>query len=73
MAGAITVFGFKCPSLIRQRFTEAFHRRHLLERQRTLKELSAVQSATKDEMAFEQRSGIAKRLQDFVFSHRWQG
>jgi hypothetical protein len=41
----------------------------LLERERTLKELAAVQAAAEDEVAFEQRTAVAKNFQDFVLCH----
>ena len=53
-----------------QRRAEFFDHGHLLERERALKELAAVQAAAQDEMAFQQRAGVTEDLQDFVFRHR---
>jgi len=41
----------------------------LLERQGALKILPAMQPAAEDEMAFEQRAGIAENLENFVLCH----
>jgi hypothetical protein len=41
----------------------------LLEGERALKELAAVQTAAQDEMAFEQRAAVAKNLENFVLCH----
>jgi hypothetical protein len=41
----------------------------LLKGQGALKILTAVESAAKDEMAFQERAGIAKNLQHFIFGH----
>jgi hypothetical protein len=43
---------------------------YLLEREGTLKVLAAVQTAAENEMAFEQRAGVAENLQDFILCHR---
>jgi hypothetical protein len=42
----------------------------LLEREGTLKVLTAMQSAAQDEMAFEQRAGVVENLENFVLGHR---
>jgi len=41
----------------------------LLERERTLKVLAAVQTAAQNEMAFKQRAGVAENLQDLILRH----
>jgi hypothetical protein len=43
---------------------------HLLEGERALEVLAAVESASENEMAFQERAGVAEYLQDFVFGHR---
>ena len=53
-----------------QRAPKFFDDGHLLERERALKVLAAVQTAAQNEMAFEQRAGVAENLQDFVLCHR---
>ena len=53
-----------------ERRAEFFDDGHLLEREGALKKLAAVQSAAEDEMAFEQRAGVAENLQNFVLRHR---
>jgi len=52
-----------------KRGAEFFNGGHLLERDGALEELPAVQAAAKEEMAFEQRAGVAEDLQHFVFGH----
>ena len=42
---------------------------HLLQGQRALKVLAAVQSAAQHKMAFQQRAAVAEDLQDFVSGH----
>jgi hypothetical protein len=42
----------------------------LLQRQGALKILAAVEAAAKNEMAFEERAGVAENLKDFFFSHQ---
>jgi hypothetical protein len=44
----------------------------LLEREGALKELTAMQSAAEDEMAFEQRAAIAENFQNVVLRHHHQ-
>ena len=44
---------------------------HLLQRERALKVLAAVQAAAENEMAFEQRAAVVENLEDFVLCHRW--
>ena len=54
---------------VRQRLAELFDDGHLLEGERALKVLAAVEAAAQDEMAFEQRAGVAENLEDFVLCH----
>jgi hypothetical protein len=42
----------------------------LLEGQRALKELAAVQAAAENKMAFKQCTSVAENLENFVLSHR---
>ncbi len=70
IAGDTTVTAPKRFDLGCQRRAEFFDDRHLLQRERALEELAAVQTAAQDEMAFEQRAGVAENLQNFVLSHR---
>ncbi len=53
----------------RERRAELFDDRHLLKRKRALKKLAAVQAAAQNEMAFQQRAGIAENLQCLIFCH----
>ena len=57
------------PGLGRQGVPELLDDGHLLERQGALEKLPAVQAAAEDEMTFEQRSAVAKNLEDFVLCH----
>src|SRR5262245_26078683 len=41
---------------------EAFHGRHVLQRQGALEELAAVQAAAENEMSFQERARLAKEL-----------
>jgi hypothetical protein len=41
----------------------------LLERERALKKLPAVQAAAEDEMPFEQRAAVAENFQNVVLRH----
>ena len=52
---------------------ETFDDRHLLEGKRALEELPAVQSAAEDEMALQQRAGLAEQLQRFLIRHGHAG
>jgi hypothetical protein len=52
-----------------KRRPQPLNRGHLLERNGTLKELPAVESASKKEVAFEERTGFAKNLQGLVLVH----
>jgi hypothetical protein len=56
-------------NFLSQRAADFFHDGHLLQSQRTLEELAAVQTAAQNKMAFEQRAGIAENLENFVFRH----
>lgn len=47
--------------------------RHLLQGQRALEELAAVQTTTQDEMSFEQRAAIAENLQHLILRHARDG
>ena len=69
MAGATTVTAPSDLDLGRQRRAEFFDDGHLLEGQRALKKLPAVQPAAENEMAFEQRAGVAENLENFVLCH----
>ena len=69
IAGETTVTAPSGFNFRRQRRAEFFHDGHLLEREGALEKLPAVQSAAQNEMAFEQRAGIAKNLQGFIFCH----
>ena len=60
------------PDFGRQRRAEFFDDGHLLERQRALEKLPAVQTAAQNEMAFEQRAGVAENLENFVLVS-WRG
>ena len=53
----------------RQRRAEFFDNRHLLKRERALKELPAVQAAAEDKCPFEQCAGVAENLENFVLCH----
>ena len=57
------------PNLARQFRAELLDDRHLLQGQRALEVLAAVQSAAEHEMAFQQRAALAENLQDFVPGH----
>ena len=52
-----------------ERRAEFFHDGHLLQGEGALEKLPAVQAAAENEMAFEQRAGVAKNLEDFVLCH----
>ena len=69
IAGATTVTAPSGFNFRRERRAEFFDDGHLLERERALKKLAAVQPAAKDKMAFEQRAAVAENLQDFVLCH----
>ena len=69
IAGETTVTAPSGFNFRRQRRAEFFDDGHLLECERALKKLPAVQSAAQNEMAFEQRARVAKNLQRFVFCH----
>ena len=61
--------GAELAGLVGECAAEFFDDGHLLEREGALKVLAAVQSAAKDEMAFEQRAGVAENLENFVLCH----
>ena len=54
----------------RERRAEFFDGGHLLERERALEKLPAVQTAAEDEMAFEQRAAVAENLENLILCHR---
>ena len=56
-------------TLAGERSAELLDGGHLLQGDGALEELPAVQPAAQDEMAFEQRAGVAENLQNFVFGH----
>ena len=53
----------------RKRAAEFFDDRHLLEREGALEKLAAVQPAAKDEVAFEERAGLAEKSECFGVRH----
>jgi hypothetical protein len=57
-----------------ERRAEFFHDGHLLQRERALKKLAAVQPAAQDEMAFEQRAASREKFAGlrFVSSGKFQ-
>ena len=52
-----------------ERAAEFFDDRHLLEREGALEKLAAVQPAAKDEVAFEERAGVAEKIECFGVRH----
>ncbi len=61
--------GTQRTDLARQLCAEFLDDGHLLEGERALEELAAVEAAAKDEMTFEERAGVAEDLEDFSLSH----
>ena len=55
--------------LVGQGRPEALHQRHLLQRQRALEELAAVQAAAEDEVPLQQGTGLAEQGQCFLVGH----
>src|SRR6185503_12441340 len=53
----------------RQRGAEPLDDGHLLKRKGALEKLPAVQAAAEDEVAFEQRAGLAEKLKGVVVRH----
>ena len=51
--------------------SESFHVGHVLQGERALKVLAAVQTASEDEVAFQESSGSLKKFLDFVACHRY--
>ena len=56
-------------SFRRDRGAEFLDHRHLLERLCALKELAGMQSAAKDEVTFEEGSGLAEEIECFCVRH----
>ncbi len=61
--------GRQVPELGGQRGSEPLDQGHLLQRNRALEKLAAVQTAPENEMAVEQRARRAERLQGFLGGH----
>ena len=57
------------PEFVGKRRAEAFDDGHLLKREGALEKLPAMQAAAEDEMAFEQRAGLAEKLEGFFIRH----